>query len=55
MAEFTKIFGKCGIKDKSVLETSETIIAFCFATYYFTIGSKFVGNTKHLVSLLLFP
>ena len=26
-----------------------------FATDYFTIGSKFVVNTKHLVSLLFFP
>ena len=26
-----------------------------FATDYFTIGSKFVVNTKHMVSLLFFP
>jgi len=26
-----------------------------FATDYFTIGSKFVVNIKHLVSLLFFP
>ena len=46
---------KSNFRNKMLFLTKIWDNSVLFANDYFTIGSKFVGNTKHLVSLLLFP